>query len=140
MTPDRMTDARPPIPLPTPTPLSEPYWDACRRGELVVQRCRACDEYVFIPQPVCTKCFSADLEWLPSSGRGTVYSYTVVWRPQLPAFDVPYVIAIVEMDEGWYTFTNIVDCPPDDVRVGMPVRVHFQPMSDDITLPMFKPA
>lgn len=134
------TEERPAIPLPRPSPISQPYWDACRRGELTVQRCAACGHYVFIPQPACTRCLSSALEWVRSSGRGRVYSYTVVWRPQQPAFEVPYTVAIVEMDEGWKTLTNIVDCPVDDVRVGMDVEVKFVPMSEEITLPMFRPA
>lgn len=133
------TEERPPIPLPRPSYLSQPYWDACRRNELVVQRCRACGQHIFIPQPACTRCLSGDLEWVRSSGRGTVYSYTVVWRPQQPAFDVPYTVAIVDMEEGWKTLTNIIDCPVEDVRVGMAVEVEFVAMSDEITLPMFRP-
>lgn len=130
---------RPPIPLPVPTPYSEPYWDGCRRGELVVQHCRDCGHYVFIPQAACTKCLSSDLEWTATSGRGTVYSYTIVYRPQQPAFEVPYVVGIIEMEEGWYTLTNIIDCEIEAVHIGMPVEVQFQRMSDEITLPMFRP-
>jgi uncharacterized OB-fold protein len=127
------------IPLPVPTYVSAPYWEGCRRGELLVQRCEECRRHVFIPQPACTYCFSDRLEWVRSSGRGTVYSYTVVHRPQQPAFEVPYVVAIIEMDEDWYTLTNIVDCPVGDVHVGMPVEVTFRVMSDAISLPMFRP-
>ncbi len=127
------------LPLPQPTALSRPFWDACRRGELIVQRCRACGHYIFIPEPVCANCFSADLEWVPSNGRGTLYSYTVVWRPQQPAFPVPYIVAIIEMEEGWYPLTNLIECAPEDVRIGMPVKVQFQPVSEEITLPMFRP-
>ena len=135
-----MTSEQTQIPLPRPTALSRPYWEGCRRGELLVQRCQECGHYVFIPQPACTRCLSDRLEWVRSSGRGTVYSYTVVHRPQQPSFAVPYVVGIIEMEEGWYTLTNVVDCPPESVKVGMPVVVKFQPMSDDITLPMFRPA
>jgi hypothetical protein len=105
-----------------------------------VQRCGACGGYVFIPQPVCTHCQSGELEWVRSSGRGTLYSYTTVHRPQRPEFAVPYTVAIVELEEGFFMLTNLVDCPPEQMRIGMPVEVSFRPMSDEITLPMFRPA
>jgi uncharacterized OB-fold protein len=128
------------IPLPRPTELSRPHWDGCREGVLRVQRCRDCGAYVFIPQPVCGACFGDGLEWVESSGRGTVYSFTRVHRPPRPAFEVPYVVAIVELDEGWHMLTNIVDCDVDAVEVGMPVEVTFRRMSDEISLPLFRPA
>ncbi len=72
------------IPLPRPTELSRPHWDGCREGVLRVQRCRECQTYVFIPEPFCTECQSEELEWVESSGRGTLYSMTTVYRPQRP--------------------------------------------------------
>ena len=131
---------RRPIPLPVPTDLSRPHWDGCREGVLRVQRCRSCGAFVFIPQPACTNCQSGELEWVESSGRGSLYSYTTVHRPQRPEFDVPYTVAIVELDEGWHMLTNLVACAPDEMAIGMRLEVHFQPMSDEITLPMFRPA
>lgn len=127
------------IPLPRPTLLSQPHWDGCRAGKLRVQRCDGCALYVFIPQPLCPRCLGTQLSWVDTSGLGTVYSYTVVHRPQRPEFAVPYVVAIVELDEGFHMLTNLVECRPEDVEVGMPVVVHFQRMSDAITLPYFKP-
>jgi uncharacterized OB-fold protein len=129
----------PTIPLPRPTSLSRPHWEGCREGILRVQRCQACRAYVFIPQPLCSACQSDALEWVESPGRGRVYSYTVVHRPPRPAFQAPYVVAIVEMDEGWHMLTNLVDCDPESVAVGMPVEVAFRRMSDEITLPFFRP-
>ena len=126
------------IPLPRPSQLSRPHWEGCREGALRVQHCRECGAFVFIPQPICTRCQCDSLEWVESSGRGTVYSYTVVHRPQRPAFAVPYVVAIVELEEGWYMLTNLVDVAPEAVRVGLPVEVTFRPMSDEITLPYFR--
>jgi uncharacterized OB-fold protein len=79
------------------------------------------------------------LEWVTSSGRATVYSYTVVHRPQRPVFAVPYVVVIAELEEGWHMLSNLVDCDPDDVAVGMPIEVTFRKMSDEITLPYFRP-
>ncbi len=129
---------RPAIPLPRPTALSRPHWDGCREGRLRVQRCTSCQAYVFIPQPICTSCQSPDLVWTESSGRGVVYSYTVVHRAPRPAFETPYVVAIIELEEGWYMLTNLVDCAPEAVRVGLPVEVAFRRMSDEISLPCFR--
>ena len=127
------------IPLPVPTALSRPHWEGCREGRLRVQRCQACGHHVFIPRPVCTACLGEDLVWIDSSGRGEVYSFTVVHRPPRPAFAVPYTVAIVAMEEGWEMLTNLVEVDPEQVRVGMPVEVVFRRMSDEITLPLFRP-
>ena len=130
------------IPLPRPTALSRPHWDGCREGVLRVQRCAACGSYEFIPQAVCTKCQAGKLEWVESSGRGSVYSHTTVYRPPRPEFDAPYVVAIVEIEEqpSLRLMTNIVDCEPDEVSIGMPVEVVFEDAGeDDIFLPLFRP-
>ena len=77
---------------------------------------------------------------MESSGRGTLYSYTVVHRPQQPVFEVPYTVAIVELEEGWYMLSKLVDCEPEEVEIGMPLEVSFRPMSEEITLPFFRPS
>jgi uncharacterized OB-fold protein len=128
------------IPLPRPTTLSRPHWDGCREGVLRVQRCRACGGFVFIPQPVCTSCQSGHLEWVASPGRGRIYSYTTVWRPQRPEFEVPYTVVIVELDEGWHMLSNLIECASEEIRVGLRVEVTFRRMSDEIALPLFRPA
>jgi uncharacterized OB-fold protein len=127
------------IPLPNPTELTAPHWEATRNGELRVQRCEN-GHYVFIPLPACNYCYSRKLEWAPTSGKGTLYSMTIVHRPQTPAFQVPYVVAIVQMEEGWYMMSNVVDAELEDVKIGMPLQVTFHKMSDEITLPYFRPA
>ncbi len=127
------------IPLPHPTPTSRPHWDGCREGVLRVQRCTACSDFVFIPRPGCPRCLRETLDWVESTGRGTLYSYTVVHRPQRPEFEVPYTVAIVELEEGWHMLTNLVECKPGQIRIGLPVEVSFRPMSDEITLPLFRP-
>jgi uncharacterized OB-fold protein len=127
------------IPLPRPTPVSRPFWEGARRGELLVQKCQDCGNLVHIPHVACTRCLSPNLEWVQSSGKGTVYSYTIVWRPQMPAFKVPYAVGIIELEEGWHMLSNIIDCPVEDVKVGMPVEVVFQKESEEITLPRFRP-
>jgi uncharacterized OB-fold protein len=131
-----------PRPLPQPTPITQPFWGAARQHRLSIQRCRSCEQYVFYPRPLCPHCGSADLEWRDVSGRGTVYSYTIARRATARPFepDVPYVIAIVELEEGPRMTTNIVGCPPDDVRIGMAVVAQFEDASDEITLVKFRPA
>ena len=128
------------IPLPHPTPLSQPHWDGCREGRLRVQRCGGCGRCVFVPQPVCPECLSAELAFVDCSGRGSLYSFTVVHRPQRPEFAAPYVVAIVELDEGAFMLTNLVECEPAAIEIGMRVEVTFRKMSEEITLPLFRPA
>lgn len=134
---------RPPIPrpLPEPTPLTQPFWEAARRHELVIQKCKKCGNHVFYPRYNCPTCGSRDLEWVTSSGKGNVYTFTVARRPTHPAFAdrVPYVIAIVELEEGVHMTTNIVECQPDQVRVGMEVEAAFEDVSDEVSLVMFRP-
>ena len=107
---------------------------------LCVQRCSDCGHHIFIPQPVCTQCLSESLDWIESSGRGTLYSYTVVHRPQQPVFEVPYIPIIVLMEECWYMVSNLREAIDGEFVIGMPVEVLFEPMSDEITLPYFRPA
>ncbi|MGB2693698.1 MAG: Zn-ribbon domain-containing OB-fold protein [Dehalococcoidia bacterium] len=131
-----------PKPLPTPTAITKPFWEATKRHKLVLQRCAACQQYVFYPRPFCPACGSSDLAWTDVSGKGTVYSYTVARRPTSRAFeaDVPYVIAIVELDEGPRMLSNVVGCAPEDVRCGMAVVAEYEDASDEITLVKFRPA
>ena len=127
------------IPLPAPTVYSKPYWEGCKRHELLVQKCEDCGKLTFVPQPACMHCLSQKLQWVKGTGRGTVYSYTTIWRPQTPAFEVPYVVAIIDMDDGYQMMSNVVGCEPAKVEVGMRVEVEFRPMSETITLPYFRP-
>ena len=130
----------PGIPLPVPARYSQPYWDGCRAGELRYQRCRGCGAITMDPAPACSGCFSASLDWEVSAGLGEVYSWTTVWRPQTPAFTVPYAAVIVTLDEGFWLLANLINCPVDAVCVGMRVKTAFVEMSDEITLPYFEPA
>lgn len=126
-------------PIPVPNEDSQVYWDGCREGRLLLQRCTSCGRHRFYPRILCLDCASTESEWIEASGRGRVYSYSVVHRAPGPAFkaDVPYVLAIVELEEGVRMMTNIVGSAPADVRVDMPVRVVFERMTDEITLPKF---
>lgn len=131
-------ETRPPRPLPIPTALSRPFWEGCSRGELLFQRCPQCAQVVFPPQAFCPIDLGTDLAWERSNGTGTVYSFTIVERPATPAFEVPYVVGVVELYEGYTMMTNIVGCAPDDVRIGLPAEVQFEQQSAEITLPCFR--
>ncbi|GAA5161394.1 MULTISPECIES: Zn-ribbon domain-containing OB-fold protein [Amycolatopsis] len=125
--------------LPVPGELTAPYWEHARRHELALQHCRSCDRLWHPPLPRCPHCHSATLDWHRVSGRGTVYSATVVEHPTHAALAdrVPYVVALVELAEGPRVVANIRGCEPDEVHIGQPVRVTFEDVTDEITLPQF---
>ena len=129
-------------PIPVPTPETRTFWEAARRHELVLQRCQTCGRYVFYPRAACPHCLGAELVWEPVSGRGRVHTFTVVHRG-LKGFPLgpPYVIAIVELDEGPRLMTNLVDVEPDPakIEIGMRVAVVFEDVSEAIALPRFRP-
>lgn len=129
-------------PLPAIEPGTQAFWDALREHRLVYQACRACGHRFAPYQVMCPACWSADVEDRDASGRGTVYTFSIVHRAPMPAFrpDVPYAVAIVQLDEGVYMTTNIVGCAMEEVRIGMPVEVEFVRATDDITLAKFRPA
>jgi uncharacterized protein len=115
-----------------PTPLrdghSERYWDAARRGTLLIQRCAACGAYQFYPRRHCTRCFASDPEWIAASGRGTLHTFSIVERSTNPEFadDCPYVFAIVELEEGVRMATRIVDADRDRLVCDAAVTVTWQ--------------
>ena len=129
-------------PLPVLTPLSETFYKAAREHRLMLQRCQDCGKYVFYPRKYCPHCLSDKLDWVQSSGKGKVYSYSVCLSNVPAEFteDVPYVVAIVELEEGEWMLTNIIGCKPEDVRCEMPVEVVFEDVADNIALLKFRPA
>lgn len=127
------------VPVPNPSPESLRYWEGTRAGELRYQRCAACGAANFGPGLACSTCQRRDLTWEVSEGRGTVYSWTVVWRPQTPAFEVPYAPAIIRMAEGYDMMSALVGLEPDAIMPDMAVAVEFHSVSDLITLPFFRP-
>jgi len=129
-------------PLPRPSVVSKPFWESARRGLVSVQRCTACGEHQHPPKPMCTQCWSTELAWVETSGRGTVYSYTICHWATVPYFKdrVPYIVAMVDLDEGARVTTGIVDCAIEDIQVGLPVVAVFDAVSDDMSLINFKPA
>jgi uncharacterized OB-fold protein len=128
-------------PLPRVDEETKGFWEACRRHELYLQRCRDCGEVRYYPRALCPNCLSDRTEWLRSRGNGTVYTFTVTYQNQSAGFrdSLPYVLAYVELAEGVRMLTNIVGCAPDQVKIGMPVEVTFDDVTPDVTLPKFKP-
>lgn len=128
-------------PLPEPSALTEPFWQGLRRREVRIQRCGECRRYVFYPRALCPYCLSEKLEWVRASGKGRVYSYTVVRRAMHPAFqaEVPYVFAIIELEEGVRLPSNVINCRPEDLRVDMPVKAVYHDVTSEITLLKFEP-
>ncbi len=129
------------LPLPALEPESERFWRACRAGRLEITRCRACGWYVHPPRPVCPRCQAREVTWEAVSGRATLVSYTVNHQRWMPGMEVPYTIGLVELVEqaDLRLTTNLVGCAPDAVEIGMPVRVTFREVSDEIALPLFEP-
>jgi uncharacterized OB-fold protein len=131
-------------PLPTPSPESKRYWDGCRAHELWLPFCRSCESFYFYPRDFCPACFGWDIEWRKTSGRGRVYTYAIQHRAYHPAWqdEVPYVTALVQLDEGPRVYTNLVGIDPDptQIRCEMPVEVTFDDVTEEITLPKFRPA
>lgn len=117
--------------------LTEPWWEATKNDQFLIQRCRDCSNYQHYPRPVCLKCSSTDLEYVPSSGRGEIYSFTVIHRAMNPAFEAPYVVALVRLSEGPVTLGNIIDVPLDDLRCDLPVTVMWEDLPDGRKLPLW---
>ena len=128
--------------LPVPDLETQPYWDAAREGRLLIQRCDACDHRFHYPRPFCPKCWSDAVSWEEASGRATLYTWSVVRQNDLPPWPerVPYVAAVVDLEEGPRMLTNIEGCEPEDLREGMALHVAFREETDEITLPIFRPA
>ncbi len=127
-------------PLPEITPVMAPFFEAARRHELVVQRCRGCGAFRFPARDLCSHCLSRESEWTRVSGRGTVFSFAIMHQVYHPAFAdaVPYAVVVVELEEGARVLSNVVDCPVHEVTIGMPVEVVFEDVTPEVTLPKFR--
>ena len=128
--------------LPEPTPETKHFWDGCKEGKLQLQRCLSCRQTYFPPRPFCPKCASADVEVYTASGKAILWSYVINHRPRPDMGNAPYAIALVKLAEGPVMMTNIVECPqtPEALPLDMPLCVTFAKQTEDITLPLFKPA
>ena len=128
------------IPVPKPTPETQHFWDGTQEGELRLQRCDDCSEIYFPPRPFCPACSSKKVSVFAASGKATLYSYIINERPH-PAFDGPYSIGVVQLEEGPRMMSNIINVPqtPEALILDMPLEVTFENLKDDIALPYFQP-
>jgi uncharacterized protein len=130
-------------PLPVPTPETEPFWEGLRQHQLRIQRCKECGRAYFYPRPFCPRCFSSNVEWFTASGRAKLHTYEIINRaPAAFAQDAPYVLAVVELDEGPRMLTNIVGVEPEPAKLplDLPLEIVYDDASETITLPKFRPA
>jgi uncharacterized protein len=134
--------AGPRFDLPQPDADSQPFWDAARAGRLLYQRCGACNLAYAYARPFCPRCWSEDVSWQEASGRATLYTWSVVHRNDLPPFPerVPYVAAVVDLEEGPRLMANLVDWEDGRLEIGMALEVAFRQETDEITLPVFRAA
>jgi len=128
-------------PIPVITSETAQYWDSAQKHDLHIQKCCNCNRFYFYPRDNCPFCFSNKVEWTRVTGKGKIYSFTVSYRYTSEGFrnEIPYNIAIVELEEGIRMMTNIVGCENDDLRIGMPVEIIYEDITDTVTLPKFKP-
>lgn len=126
------------FPAPEPDEASRPFFDGASEGRLMLMRCRSCGTWRLPARQHCDVCLSDDYEWAPASGRGTVRTFGIMHQRYHPAFEVPYNVTIVELEEGPRLPTNLLEVENDAIRVGMPVEVVFQ-RYEDVTLPRFRP-
>jgi len=129
-------------PLPEMQPWSRAFWEGAKRHKLLIQVCTDCDARIFYPRKICPECWSRNLSWTEASGRGKIYSYSVTLAGVEEKFadDLPFVLALVDLEEGVRMMTNIVDCPHDEVSIGMDVEVFFEDVTGDVSLPKWRPA
>lgn len=127
--------------LPNPDPVSQPFWDALHEHRLVLQKCGQCGAIRHYPRPVCDQCYSMEVEWADASGKGTVHSWTVSHHAFHISFkrDLPITLALIDLDEGVRLNCQLKDIDPEDIRIGLPVRVGFEDLTDDVTVPVAFP-
>ena len=134
---------RPPnLPLPQPAEEAQPFFDALKEGRLTIQRCTACGALAHPPQALCRRCHGSDFDWLEASGKGTVHSYVVTHQAVHPAFaeHTPLATVEVELAEGVRLASNLVDVPPEDIAIGMPVTLVLEEVAEGVVLPLFRRA
>nr|BBH92976.1 hypothetical protein KTA_11750 [Thermogemmatispora argillosa] len=137
---ERLPASQKPVPLVDDA--SRPFFAGARAQQLMLQRCTACGRWLWPVKARCPECWSAALTWMPASGKGTLYSFALMHQLYHPAFanELPYVIAAIDLDEGVRIISPIVGCSPEELRIGMPLEVTFEQLTEEITLPKFKPA
>jgi uncharacterized OB-fold protein len=128
-------------PVPHPNEVSAPYWESLEQGVLSLQRCTTCKKFRHYPRLVCDSCYSLDVEWVESSGRGEVHSWTVAHHAFHPGFvaDLPYVLAVVDLEEGVRAMGRLRGIDPAEIRIGLPVEFTVEQRDDGVALPAFVP-
>ena len=121
---------------------AKPFWDGTRDEQFLLPWCRSCHEFFWYPRELCPRCLSEDIEWRPASGRATVYTCSIMPKPAHPSLAdrVPYVVALVDLQEGPRLMTNIVNCDPAAVTIGMAVQLTWEALNDGRHLPVFEPS
>lgn len=129
-------------PEPVVAPWARPFWEATAEGRLALQQCESCEKHIFYPRVACPHCGGEGIAWKTASGRGTLYSFTIVENNAPSAFiaDMPFVVAVIRLKEGVQMLSNIVDCDPAALRCDMDVEVTFERLNDNFVLPKFRPA
>ncbi len=129
-------------PLPKATPETERFWTGLREHKLMIQRCKDCSKAYFYPRPFCPACHSWNTEWFQANGKGKLYSFVIPQRPLPHMGDGAYVIAIIELDEGPRMMSNLIGIDPDPDKIGcdIPVVIDYADVTDEVTLPKFRPA
>ena len=125
---------------PAISPDTEFFWNGLKENKLLIQRCGGCGELRHPPRPMCPNCRSLDWETIEASGKGTIYSYVMPHQPRVPFFDYPYVVALIELEEGVRIVSNLTDIDPADITVGLPVQRYFQSYDNDLVLHQFRPS
>ncbi len=126
--------------IPQVTRELKPFFDAARNNQLALQKCDDCGKLRFPAAPLCLACDSPKASWVPVSGKGEVFSFTIMHRAYHPAIKVPYTLAVIELKEGAKITSNVIGIEPAKVKCGMPVEVVFEKLNDEVTLPKFRPA
>lgn len=128
-------------PVPVVSAWARPFWEGTAQSKLVLQQCDDCTKYIFYPRVICSHCSSENLTWREVSGKGKIYSFTIVQNNAPSAFqaDMPYVVAVIELDEGVRMLSNIIECDQDKLTFEMPVEVVFERLNDEFVLPKFRP-
>ena len=128
--------------VPSPTPDTQPYWDGLNAGRLRLQRCGACGKIRHYPRPVCDTCYSMKIDWIDATGRGTLHSWTITHYAFHPGFkgDLPYTLLTVDLDEGVRMQSQARGIDETALRVGLRVKIAYEKVKDDLTLPVFVPA
>ena len=133
-----MTHAQP-RPLPQATDVTKPFWEAAAGHRLVIQACRRCGTKQFYPRNLCTACSSDEIDWVPSTGRGTIYTFTINHRApnEFMKQRLPYAVAMIQLDDGVRMMANIIDTPLERITIGARVKVVFERVNDEVSLPQF---